>query len=344
MSRTDLGGPLLASVSRSFYLTIRLLPAPLRAPIGLAYLLARASDTIADSDAAPVPVRRAHLAAFDAMIACGNADGLAALQREIQPTHPGERELIVRLAECLDALAAQDRLDRCEIVRVLGKIIRGQTLDLERFADPARITALPDASALEVYAYLVAGCVGEFWTRLCLAHCVPCFHPWAGEREMERHAMRYGQGLQLVNILRDLPADLRSGRCYLPADELRAAGVDPAALPASPALAQPVFDRWLTRAGRFLDDGLRYLRALRPPRLRAGVFLPWQLGVQTLELLRTRNPLTAPQRVKVPRSAVRTALLLAVPVACSNRALPQPARRRRDTVPLAGARVAGERA
>jgi farnesyl-diphosphate farnesyltransferase len=323
MNRSDLGGPLLASVSRSFYLTIRLLPEPLRAPIGLAYLLARASDTIADSEAAPVPVRRGHLAAFDAMIARGSADGLAALQHDIQPTHAGERELIARLAECLEALAAQGALERREIVRVLGKIIRGQTLDLERFADPAQIVALPDSSALETYTYLVAGCVGEFWTRLCLAHCVPCFHPWAAEREMERHGMRYGQGLQLVNILRDLPADLRAGRCYLPGDELRAAGVDPAALPASPALAQPVFDRWLARAERHLDDGLRYLRALRSPRLRAGVFLPWRLGVQTLALLRTQNPLTAPQRLKVPRSAVRAALLRAVPAAFSNHALPR---------------------
>jgi farnesyl-diphosphate farnesyltransferase len=327
MSRRDLGGLLLASVSRSFYLTIRLLPEPLRAPIGLAYLLARASDTIADSDAAPVSVRRAHLAAFDAMLARGHTEGLAAVQREIQPAHPGERELIARLGECLEALAAQARTERKEIRCVMGKIIRGQTLDLERFADPGKIIALPDASALETYTYLVAGCVGEFWTRLCLAHCLPCFDPWAGEREMERHAMRYGQGLQLVNILRDLPADLRAGRCYLPADELRIAGVDPASLPESPALAQPVLVRWLDRATRCLDDGLLYLRALRPPRLRAGVFLPWHLGRATLDLLRAQNPLTAVQRLKVPRSTVRAALLLACPVAFTNRALPRPALR-----------------
>jgi phytoene/squalene synthetase len=37
------------SVSRSFYLTIRFLPRPLREPVGLAYLLARATDTIADT-------------------------------------------------------------------------------------------------------------------------------------------------------------------------------------------------------------------------------------------------------------------------------------------------------
>src|SRR5437868_14776417 len=40
---------ILRSVSRSFYLSIRFLPAQLREPIALAYLLARATDTVADT-------------------------------------------------------------------------------------------------------------------------------------------------------------------------------------------------------------------------------------------------------------------------------------------------------
>ena len=39
----------LKDVSRSFYLTLRVLPARIRTPIGLAYLLARTSDTVADT-------------------------------------------------------------------------------------------------------------------------------------------------------------------------------------------------------------------------------------------------------------------------------------------------------
>jgi len=41
---------LLKNVSRSFYLTLRVLPGAVRPQIGLAYLLARATDTIADTD------------------------------------------------------------------------------------------------------------------------------------------------------------------------------------------------------------------------------------------------------------------------------------------------------
>jgi farnesyl-diphosphate farnesyltransferase len=323
MKPGDLGGPLLASVSRSFYLTIRILPARLREPIGLAYLLARASDTIADSAEAPASARLGHLAAFREMLDGPARGDLGTLQRDIRSKHAGERELIARLGECLARLDAQPDFDRREIVAVLGKIVRGQILDLERFTDPGQITALPDASALEVYTYLVAGCVGEFWTRLGLEHVVPYREPHGPitDSALIRLGMRYGQGLQLVNILRDLPADLRTGRCYLPADELRALGADPAALLDSPQLARPVFDRWLTRAESRLEEGRRYLRALVPARLRAGVFLPWHLGIKTLALLREQYPLTSAERVKVPRSTVRAALLLAVPAAFTNLSL-----------------------
>jgi farnesyl-diphosphate farnesyltransferase len=53
----QLRGPILRDVSRSFFLSIRLLPSPLRDPISLAYLLARATDTLADTGEIPVAQR-----------------------------------------------------------------------------------------------------------------------------------------------------------------------------------------------------------------------------------------------------------------------------------------------
>jgi farnesyl-diphosphate farnesyltransferase len=170
MNIADLAGPLLAAVSRSFHLTIRILPATLRGPIGLAYLLARASDTIADTADAPANVRLDHLTAFAAMIRGGANLGLDALQRDIRPAAKGECELIAKLGRCLAWLEALPAADRNEIVAVMEKIIRGQTLDLQRFAAREAIVALPTAAELDEYTYLVAGCVGEFWTRLCLRH------------------------------------------------------------------------------------------------------------------------------------------------------------------------------
>ena len=52
---------LLRQVSRSFYLSLRVLPSAVREPIGLAYLLARAADTVADTRLVPRAERLSHL-------------------------------------------------------------------------------------------------------------------------------------------------------------------------------------------------------------------------------------------------------------------------------------------
>ena len=50
---TDALNQLLKQTSRSFYLTLRVLPGAIRPQIGLAYLLARTTDTIADTELVP---------------------------------------------------------------------------------------------------------------------------------------------------------------------------------------------------------------------------------------------------------------------------------------------------
>ena len=315
----DLGGPLLASVSRSFYLSIRLLPRKLRAPVGLAYLLARASDTIADSPDVPVATRLQHLAAFARMIRAGQPDGLAELQHDIHTSHTGETMLLCNLDRCLEWLGEMENKDRGEIVDVLEKIIRGQTLDLERFSAPGHVVALKSAEELDEYTYLVAGCVGEFWTRVCLNHLPGC--STLGLADLRKLGAEYGKGLQLVNILRDFTEDLRNGRCYLPEPELRAAGTSPTPLIDAPAKAQVVYDRWRERAEAQLEAGYEYISTLRSARLRAACFLPWYIGLRTLRLLGKPGTLERTDKVKVSRTTVRFAFIYALASAFSERAL-----------------------
>jgi farnesyl-diphosphate farnesyltransferase len=317
MRTNDLGGPLLQSVSRSFYLTIRILPSSIRAPIGLAYLLARASDTIADSAGIPPAERRENLERFNALVQKGGRDGLMEIQDRVRSGHAGENVLIAELGRCLDWLESLEEFDRSQIRAVLTKIIHGQDLDLERFADTSRIIALRTDGELEEYTYLVAGCVGEFWTEVCVHH-LPRYSDLPEERLREL-GVDYGKALQLVNILRDLPADFASGRCYLPAGDATAA-----LWSEKPAAARDEYLRWIHRAAELLESGRRYIRSLNPARLRFGCYLPWELGRQTLSLLAARMPLETKERVKVPRSAVRWALLRGVTASFSDRPLAEP--------------------
>ena len=321
-----LEGRVLKSVSRSFYLTIRALPRGLRDPIGLAYLLARTSDTIADSTNALAAVRLAHLQAFRDMLGSGSSEEkLRALRDEIHPADPAEARLIALAGDCLNALEQSGEADRREIARVMETIIRGQELDLLRFGDGTRPVALASAADLDDYTYLVAGCVGEFWTRICFQHLRRYAHAEPGL--MENLGRSFGQGLQLVNVLRDLPADLRAGRCYLPADELAALGITGENVLQFPELTQSVIEGWILRAENHLADAQRYIEAVRSPRLRFACLLPWAMGLETLALLRRNPPLTTPHRIKISRGEVRAIARRAVWAAFSNRRLAQMAGR-----------------
>ncbi|WCJ59739.1 squalene/phytoene synthase family protein [Fontisphaera persica] len=302
--------PLLQQVSRSFYLSLRWLPAAVRPQLALAYLLARATDTVADTDIVPWERRLESLERLRACImreASSPPDwkGLAG-----QQNLPAERELLEKAGELMGMLERMAEEDQALIRGVLSTITSGQMLDLQRFGlarSPDQVRALAHKEELVDYTYRVAGCVGDFWTRLCCAHLRPA--PAMAVEELAALGVKFGQGLQLVNILRDLPRDLRQGRCYLPAEELRAAGLLPADLldPRCEGRLRPVYDRWLAQARQWLADGWHYTLALPASwhRLRLACALPNLLGIKTLAMLRENAILNPELRLKVTRAELR---------------------------------------
>lgn len=295
-SQQELIGPLLKEVSRSFYLTLRVLPKEIRPQISLAYLLARATDTIADTKVV-APARRLELLR---QMRAGEIKAIAELA-----THqalPAERMLLQRLDDCCAMLKSFPEADQKRIGDLWQTIVSGQVFDLERFPGETEkeLAALSDDPELDRYTYLVAGCVGEFWTRMCAAH-LPAWNPSSSEEL----GIRFGKGLQLVNILRDLPRDLRIGRCYLPVKEPRAL------LEASNFEAiRPQYHQWLDTTVGHLDAGWQYTMAIPGKlwRLRLACTWPIWIGLETVALLRQANPLEPDKRVMVPQAVVNRML------------------------------------
>jgi len=294
---------LLKPVSRSFYISIRLLPKALREPVALGYLLARTSDTIADGTAADIEKRIDLLDRFARAIAGkGQAMGndLAQLRNSPGMTD-GENVLLGCADEVLQSLQNLSPEDQRDVRELLAVITRGQRQDLTRWR--GGLSALANADELREYTYLVAGCVGEFWTRVCFRK-VQSFTARM-EADMLDLGRKYGRGLQLVNILRDAGSDLRAGRCYFPEDELREVGLTPADLLSAPADFLPIYQHWIAQARAGLDAGLEYSIAINPPRVRVATVLPSMIGVRTLSLIEESGLESLRTRVKVPRNEVR---------------------------------------
>ena len=336
----DLLGDVLKRVSRSFYLSLRILPASLREPIGLAYLLARASDTVADTRLIARAERIAHLETLRRAYAGVPVD-LAAIARACAPAqhHLAERALLERVEDIVRRAAALPDGDQAHVRRVLDTITSGQLFDLQRFPgeDAATLGALDTPEELDRYTYLVAGCVGEFWTRLHVAHR-PRLARWPVDVAVPR-GIQFGKALQLTNVLRDIPSDLRGGRCYLPARDLAAIGLTPPDLltVGGARAARPIVHRWIGVALRHYETAWQYTLDIPRAEFRMRLACAWPLliGLGTLAALaRHDNPVAAHAPVKLPRAAVRALVMRSALTVWSNAALGRNAARLRASITI----------
>jgi farnesyl-diphosphate farnesyltransferase len=313
--------PILEQVSRSFYVSLWLLPPETRHTVALAYLLARAADTVADTR---VVARAERLRLLEEVaLAVASGRDAAPLARDLaraiadreDGATPGERALLRELPTCLAALEAAPALERDLVRRVLATITRGMVLDLTRFPgeDPGALAALDAREELFDYCFHVAGCVGEFWSDLHAAR-LPALRrvdrpAWAGL------GRRFGQALQLTNVLRDVARDLRHGRCYLPQGELALRGLAPRDLldPGAWPRLRPLYDALVAQAVDDARAGLAHCLGAPPRelRLRLAGLLPLLLALQTLGLAARGNPLDPTARLKVSRGAVWSTLVRA---------------------------------
>ncbi len=322
---------ILPRVSRSFYLSVRILPKALRRPIGLAYLFCRAADTIADTRLVPRVDRLERLLEYRAAFAERNLTVCQTLENELAPRqdNPAERTLLSSLGQCFSCLDALDPQDQAHIHTLVLTLTQGMQMDLTVFPseEEGRVGVLETRADLDRYTYFVAGCVGEFWTKISLDH-IASLHHWNAE-DMLARAVRFGKGLQLTNILRDLAQDLRIGRCYLPRADLSAVGVEPEQLRGADRrevlkTIRPLLSELLEVTLSHYQEGWVYTQAIprREWQLRLACAWPLLIGAATVHLLRDAPDLLDPAvRVKMPRSHLYRLLLGSLVTVWSNRAL-----------------------
>ena len=327
--RQALLGDLLKGVSRSFYLTLRVLPGGLREPIGLAYLLARAADTIADTRLLPSERRLEYLLLLrrqvQGVVNAPELQGMNAALADSQSSRQ-ERDLLSSVPQALAMLHECREVDRDLIRRVVDTLTQGMEMDLTSFPaeDSGRVEALETCADLDRHLYYAAGCVGEFWTAITMAHA-RALRRWEPQ-VMSEAGVRFGKALQLTNVLRDVPKDLRMGRCYLPKADLAQIGVDPEELldPAAGPRARPVLTGGIELALGHYAAAENYLMAIprRCLRMRLAAMWPVIIGLATLAKLAS-NPrwLDPDYPSRVSRGWVYRMMAFSLAAAASNRVL-----------------------
>jgi farnesyl-diphosphate farnesyltransferase len=301
---------ILKKVSRSFYLSLIILPRAVREPVSLAYLFCRAADTIADTRILPVAERQQALDLFrqQFLLDTPSFDELEGLCDKLRPyqAEEGERQLLYHVADCFRLFLCLSSADQHLLRELVTTLTQGMAMDLAHFPTETvmGVRALPDLKALDLYTYYVAGVVGEFWTKMHAAHL-----PAMQTRDVPALCdlgIRFGKGLQMTNVLKDLGRDLHQGRCYVPQSCLYAFHINLQELLQAETLdkLRPLLDAltWYTLA--HLDCAHRYILALprRTLRLRLSCMWPLLFALQTLAVIRCSERVLQPQaRIKISR-------------------------------------------
>ena len=273
----------------------------MRGAASLGYLLARSSDTLADSATVPVTARLEFLEQFRLAVATDRETPRWPMSLLNSVPDGRERCLLESTSDQIHSLRGLPAAEAALVREVLETIISGQSMDLERFAPATRQhpVALPDDAALEDYAWRVAGSVGAFWTQLGFLTLGRRFSV-STETDLLERGITYGKGLQLVNILRDVGEDLAAGRCYLPVGN-----------PLDHDEILKCHARWVVRANAWVREGERYAATLPCRRLRAATVLPAIIAKKTLASLSGATWERLNSRIKVSRSFVYQALFQA---------------------------------
>ena len=333
---------ILKQVSRSFYLSLIILPSETREQVSLSYLFCRAADTIADTDLLPASSRLTYLSSLQEQFRSSPSfpmigkirQGLVPLQ-----AHGAERLLLERLEDCFQAYLRLPLADQ-ELIRWLVlTLTKSMEMDLSYFPTEESVPrAFPTASELDLYCYYVAGCVGEFWTKIHRRH-LSSLKEW-DEKRMCEQGVRFGKGLQMTNILRDLSRDLRRGRCYLPETMLKDAGLNVSDLlsPQTHPRVRPLLFSLIRQTLEHLDCAWRYTMAIprQEIRLRLACLLPILFALKTLRLVAASDQLFEPSAVlKISRLNVYATIGLALCLCWSDSLLTRLFSRLRSSVSTA---------
>jgi len=319
---SDFSREILPQVSRTFALSIRVLPGGLGDAVRNAYLICRIADTVEDEPNYPAE-QKAKL--FDVLDRCldhpAEAAEFAALAADLTGD-PAHVRLVRNANLVFDEFAALAPESRVSVRRWVGEMIAGMKKFSLAYPRGVRIQSLDE---YKEYCYYVAGTVGYLLTDLWHEHS-----PSIGAQRyaiLRTRCRAFAEALQTVNILKDVARDAEhENSIYIPEQLLREHGSAHATILA-PDRAQETrkaLGVMTELAWRDLDQAKAYLLSIprRAVSIRLFCALPLLFAYATLRDLAGSSDAPGHRSVvKISRSEVKSLTLLSVVGVLSNRAM-----------------------
>jgi farnesyl-diphosphate farnesyltransferase len=310
---------ILPGVSRTFAVSIRLLPGELGAAVRTAYLICRIADTIED---APELAADEKASLFDALLVCLDDVSRAHdfVERAMVIRADDAHGLLIRnTALVLDSYGRLAEASRRHVRHWVGEMISGMRKFVLAYPGGIRIQSLEE---YREYCYYVAGTVGYLLTDLWHEHAPSIGHHRYAM--LRRRARAFAEALQTVNILKDVARDAQhENSIYIPEQLLREVGSTHATILSGERVEQNrlALGALVQLAWSDLDQATAYLLEIprRAPSIRIFCALPLLFAHATLRDL-TRSPGALSQRatVKISRAEVEAITVLSTLLVYSN--------------------------
>jgi len=311
---------IIGRVSRTFAIGITILPGDLGKAVLTGYLLCRIADTIEDDGSSPAPRRQELLAKF---MACFDdpslAVGFGEEASDIAVADPNYRELLAGTKLVFDMLGSLPPQSSRIVGRWTRELAGGMSEFVGRYPDGIRIQTLEEYRR---YCYYVAGTVGHMLTELFFFHS-----RHIKQRDYEKllvNCEAFGEGLQTINILKDIAWDIEhENAAYVPEELLRERGSSHQMILHGERVGQnrEALVTLVDLAKQDIKKSLDYVNALPKMAVQIRLFclLPILFAVATLrEIQRSTAMLQSGGAVKISRSEVRSLIVAGVVSTVSN--------------------------
>jgi farnesyl-diphosphate farnesyltransferase len=313
---------ILPRVSRTFALSVRVLPGDLGRAVLAAYLLCRIADTIEDAPTTPADEKAATL---DRLLRCFDDPAEATPLAESLATLPGDAahvELAANTDHVFALFRALPPASQGHVRKWVEEMVVGMRKFVLLYPHGIRIQTIEE---YKEYCYYVAGTVGYMLTDLWHEHSHAVSE--SVYRRLREKSRAFGEALQTVNILKDVATDAeQENAIYIPDAHLRAHGSGHATIlsAAHQSANHAALTDLVKLAWADLEDARRYLLMVPRRAWSIRTFCVWPLlfAFATLrDLTQSRAMLTKGGVVKITRAEVKSLLLLAPVLVWSNRAV-----------------------
>lgn len=279
---------LLKNNARTIYLSAKILPKEKRKVFAVAYLVCRIADTAADTSLITPEKRISFIKNFPVLVEKGDwqkAQNMASslLSKAGENIYKNEAELLKNIDLCIKEFKNLKRADQKIILEVLHSVCTAMIGDLTFFPqeDSGLIKALPSEKETLTYCDYMGGRPGVFWAKLEFGKKL--------KKRTAEQALKIGRALQITNILRDIEADVKIGRIYLPLTQLTKQSLMPQDLLETENYLKlyPIMLYWISQGVINLFNAKEFIKQIPRRKLfsRAAVIWPVFWSLDTLYIL-----------------------------------------------------------